>query len=177
MSQASLLGIDGRSSPLPQAGDAQQLRALSSLATEWVATPIVSVELARRGALWLAYDGQTSTSAGRPEIIVLTSGERARPALGDDAWYAPAVLDVAPTDAVIAGTLPTGADYTVTPSWRRMTAGGLVLRTFPTANATDKIRLAIPLDVTHARWMYVAAREVGDTTNVGALGLRWSVSL
>lgn len=145
---------------------------------------IVPVRDARACGLWIMYDGdESATTAGEPQIMVWVSGHDdpdipgAAPAETDDVWFSPGVLDVAPTDAVLGndtyvpGNLPVSAN----PEYREYKVGPLVLNLFPTDANNDKVRVMVKLDVAMARWMFVSAVEVGDTTNDGTLQIEYNL--
>jgi hypothetical protein len=159
-------------SPTPATGEAVELLASTALTTDpSTASAIVSVADARRIMLWIRAD--VGAAGAYAQIIPLLSAKKAAPALGDDQWFAPAVIDSTPTDTLLTGTLPAGADYTIAPEWRVLKAGPMVIRTIDGDAGTDKVRMVVSLDVTGALWLYVACEEVVGNMTVG---IDWSIA-
>ncbi len=185
MAQATLGGLDMASSPLPQPGRAVELRASAVLTRAWVATSVVSVAQARRVTLFCAYAADASGTANRAQIRVMCAGEDdsdgTAPEVADDVWYAPTIVDATPTATLLTGTKETGATMTVTqPEHAVVVARPLAITLGEPSDAgTDVYRLAVTLDVTPYRWLYVAAKELGDTDagDLGVLGIKYAISL
>ncbi len=177
MANTTLDGAVNPSAPIAAAGPQVELVPATVLTTDTndAISPIVNVQQAGRITLWIAYDAGGGVG-GYPQIVPMISGALAAPAVADDRWYGLGVSDTAPTDANLAGiTLPAGAAYTLGPEWREEKEGPLVLRTFG-ADGAEAIRVAVPIDVRHARWLYLAAAEVGDPANPGTLQIDWSIA-
>jgi hypothetical protein len=185
MTQAALNGLDGAISPLPQPGVAVALRASAVLTAAWVATDVVSVRNARRVTLFCAYAADAGGTANRAQIRVMASAEDAAggtaPTVATDVWYPPAIVDATATATLLTGTKETGATMTTTqPEHGVVVARPLAITLGEPADAgTDVGRMAITLEVGPYRWLYVAAKELGDTDadQLGILGIKWNVSL
>jgi len=177
----------------PSPSRALNLRASAKLTSAWVESDIIDVRDSRITRLDIAYQGATGTVTGAYAWIRLfttaddrdMSGEaqlaqrkvQMAPTVATDVWYAPGILDAVPTDAIITGAGPTGATFTIEPSWREYTVGPMILRTFAlTSPTTDRIRMSVNVRVDSARWLYAAAIEKGNVTNPGTLGVRYSLS-
>lgn len=181
MTQATLDDRPHPSSPMPATGHARELIASATLSQslQAVNSGVVSVAEVRRVGLFLAHDAHASESGGYVVCQILLSAAATQPAIGDDSWYAPCFADATATEADIAAgvTLVTGADYTKGPEWRSVEVGPLLITTQAHGNS-EKSRLALPpIDVTSARWMYVALCQQGDTTNFGTGAVLWNVAL
>lgn len=185
--QATLAGMDKAMSPLPQPGFAKPLRDSAVLTAAWVATDPVSVWHARRVTLFCAYAADASGTDNVAQIRVMCSAEEststpgAPPTVAMDVWYAPTIVDATPTETSLASTKETGATATITsPEHAVVVARPMAITLGAAANAgTDVVRLAVTLDVSGYRWMYVAATEIGDTDagDLGVLGIKWSMAL
>lgn len=183
--QATLGGTDGSVSPLPQPGRAVVLRTSAVLTDAWIATGVVSVQNARRVTLFCAYAADSGGTANRAQIRVMASAEDATaggaPAVADDVWYAPVIVDAEATATLLTGTKETGATMTTTqPEHGVIVARPLAITLGEPSDAgTDVVRMAITLDVANYRWLYVAAKELGDTDadQLGILGIKWNWSL
>lgn len=140
---------------------------------------VVSVFDARNVALWVDYAANASGTTNYPQILIAVSAVEAEPAVGDDVWFAPSLAAAAtPTAAGLTGTVVTGADYTISQNYHEHEFGGLVLRLPASSAGTDEYRQMIPgINVAGARWMYAAAIEKGDQSNVGELLLRYNLYL
>lgn len=184
MTTAGLGGLDGASSPLPQAGRAAALRSATALTADWVATSVVSVRDARRLVLHCAYSANADGTANRAQLRLMVSAEDdpsdgSVPEVADDVWYEPTILDASATATLLSGTKETGATLTTTqPEHGVVVARPLAITLGEPSDAgTDVYRLAVQLDVTPYRWLYVACKELGDTAKPGQLGLKYSLSL
>ncbi len=171
--------------PYPAAGKAKDLRTSLVLTADWVATEVVSVRLARRLTLLIAYDADGSGTNNRCQITAWGACEDgtangASPAIASvDKWYAPAVIDAVATDAVLTGTKVTNFTPSLTPEYRNYAIGPASFTTIAADNGTDKIRVALSLDVTPFRWFHIQCRELGDTDagDLGVLGVKYVLSL
>lgn len=167
----------------PATGKAEVLRDSAVLTSAWVATRVISVAGVRRVALLCAYNAHASASAARAQIRVMLSNELdtdgSNPDVADDVWYEPVIVDASPTATVLTGTKETGATMTPASSEHAVVvARPLAITLGDTTDAgTDRYRLRIVVDVTDAQFLYVAAKELGDTTNLGTLGIKVAVSL
>lgn len=174
MAQAYLGGLTRAMSPVPCAGHAVSLLASTNLTTDpnGGVSGIVNVEMFRTVTLWIKASADAASAYAH--IVPLVSASEAEPAQGDDSWFGLSIADAAPTDTLLTGTVPTGADYTIAPEWGVVKCRPLVIRTIESDANTDEIRMAVTLNVTHARWMYIACEEVGGNM---ALVVDWSGSL
>lgn len=183
--QAALGGTDKATSPLPQTGRAVPLRTSAVLTAAWVASDVVSVAAARRVTLLCAYTADAGGTGNRAQIRIMCGcedgGDGSAPEVADDVWYAPTIVDVEGTATLLTGTKETGATVTTTqPEHGVVVARPLAITLGEPADAgTDVVRMAITIDVTGYRWMYVAAKELGDTDadQLGILGIKWSMAL
>ncbi len=135
---------------------------------------IICVEFARRVGLYLKYNA--AAAGGFAEVIPLLSAAADRPAADDDSWYVPFVPDGTMTDVTLAGTLPTGTDFTAAPSFAKLGGRLLVIATKVAANAADKIRRDEVLDVTEARWLQFLYHE-GSAVAVGTLQADFNLAI
>lgn len=179
--QAALRGIDNAVSALPQPSAVAALIPTGTLTQNFNSniSTVVSVANARRVTLIVSHDAHASATDGTVWVLPMLSNANTAPAIGDDSWHAAPVPDIASTDADLGSgvTLPTGADFTKGPVWRRHPIGGLIFST-EGASSGEKVRVRLPrLDVDDARWMYVAAIQQGDTTNFGTVKVDYCVSI
>lgn len=182
--QAKIGRLESAAAPVPCNGMAVDLRTSAVLTAAWVATEAVSVAQARKITLLIAYDADAGGTANRCQITVWGSAEDSAtagtaPAITDDTWYAPGILDTSPTDAVLTGTPITNFGATVQPEYRNYAIGPLSLTTIASDAGTDKIRVAVTLDVTPFRWLHIQCKELGDTDadQLGILGVKYVLSL
>ena len=173
----------GSMGPAPMVGYAVDLRTSAALTSAWVASEVVNISEARRCTLLIAYDIAASASSARPQITVWGAAEDGTskgvaPAIASvDKWYAPAVLDAVATDAALTGTAVANFTPSVAETFRNYAVGPLSITLLPSVTASDKIRVALSLDVTHFRWLHVQAKELGDTSHLGTLGVKYVLSL
>lgn len=173
MAQATLSEIGGASSPLPQTGAAVELLASTALGTDpSTVSGVVSVAQFRRVTLWIK--ASVDAAGAYAHIVPLVSAARSQPAIGDDSWFGLSERDAEATATLLAGSVTTGADYTIAPEWAVVTMRPIVIRTEAGDANTNEIRMAVTLDVTHARWLYVACEEVSAAMT---LAIDWSGSL
>jgi hypothetical protein len=182
--QAKIGRLEGAAAPIPCEGLAVDLRTSAVLTAAWVATEAVSVQQARKVTLLIAYSADSSGAANRCQITLWGSCEdgasaNTAPAITDDKWYAPGIIDVSPTDAVLTGTPVTSFVATVQPEYRNFAVGPLSLTTIASDAGTDKIRLAVPVDVSAFRWFHIQCKELGDTDagDLGVLGVKYVLHL
>jgi hypothetical protein len=185
MVQAAMGQLQDHSSPMPAAGKAVSMRDALVLTAAWVASDIVRVEQARRLTLYVAYAADASGTANRAQIRVMATAEDdadgSSPEVADDVWYAPALVDSTPTATLLTGTKETGATVTTTQPEHAVIVARPMAITLgePSDAGTDVYRMCLTFDVTPYRWLYVAAKELGDTDagDLGILGLKYSLSL
>jgi hypothetical protein len=185
MVQAAIGQLESVMSPLPAAGLAVSLRDPVVLTAAWIATDVVNVSQARRLTLFVAYAADGSGTANRAQLRVMATAENdsdgTAPEVADDVWYAPALVDSTPTATLLTGTKETGATMVVTAPEHAVIVARPMAITLgePSDNGSDVYRMAITIDVTPYRWLYCAAKELGDTDagDLGILGLKYSLSL
>jgi hypothetical protein len=157
MAQAALGGLDRGMSPLPQPGAA---------------------------VVFCAYAADAQGSGNRAQIRVMASAENdsdgSAPEVADDVWYTPSIVDSTPTVTDLTGTKETGATLVNLTNYAVIVARPMAITLGDAADAaTDVQRYAITLDVSPYRWLYVAAKELGDTDadQLGILGIKYNLSL
>lgn len=172
---------DAKFTPTSPQGGLATLFTEAALAASnaWTRSDIVSVDGARR--LTMLIDYNPAAASGYPTIIVLgsvgslTDGVTT-PAAGDDVWFQLSTTDGSVTSAVLAGTLATGSDFTVTQPQGNAIAYPLAIRLTAVTNATDEVRQAVTVDVGPFKWIHIQAQETGATANPGTLGVYYSLS-
>lgn len=171
--EQAALGPAGASSISPRAGASVELLASTALTTDPnTVSSIVSVTDARWVWLWIKAD--VGAAGAYAHLVPFVSGAAAEPEIGDDSWFALPERDATATATLLAGSVPTGADWTIAPEWGVVTVRPLVIRTEAGDAGTDKIRMVVPINVAGARWLYVAAEEVtGNMT----LAIDWTIAL
>lgn len=172
---------DAKFTPTSPQGGVDTLFASAALAASnaWTRSSIVSVDGARRITLFIDYDA--AAASGYPTIIPLgscgtTTSSTAEPAAGDDSWFQLSTTDGSVTSAVLAGTLATGSDFTVTQPQGNSIAYPLAIRLTAATGATDEYRQAITLDVGPLKWFHVQIQETGATANPGTVSVLYSLS-
>lgn len=145
---------------LPAAGAWRRSEALDVRGMRWL-------------GLWVFRSIDASGGTGSyPEIAVLGSAAATEPAAGDRLWTVLPVTTGIMTAATPAGTLPTGADYTLSPPWSYDTGRRFLLRLDAPANDTDASDEGpYVYNVTMLKWLRIMAHEVGDTTNPETLDI------
>lgn len=161
---------------VPRAGQGQAMALVASaaLAAAGAATSssIVSVADARKITLFVKYTG--GATGGYPHILPLVSGSLASPAVTDDSWYALGSWDGSITADVDFVTLPTGVDISPQ-NFGEVEMQELLIKTAATAS-TDAQRIAITLDVTPFRWLFLVYAEKGVTGTPGTLAIDYTLS-
>lgn len=169
--------------PLPCPGIARDLRTSLVLTSAWVATSVINVEDARRITLLISYTIGASASAARPQMTFWGScedgtAEGVAPAIASVAkWYAPGIIDSVTTDAALTGTAVASFVPSVAETFRNYAVGPLSVTLLPSVTAADVIAVALSLDVTSFRWFHMQAKELGDTSHLGTLGVKYSLAL
>jgi hypothetical protein len=175
------IGPDHGPGPLPALGKSTVLRAQAALTSAFVESTIINVSEARRATLYFAYDGVTSESSSRAQFIVMASDQSlvggVHPVIGDDVWYSPPTIDAVATDGALSGSMPSGFDATITPTWRNYAVGPTSFSTQALSAAADKQRFYLAFDMTGAKWLVVIAKELGDTAHPGKLTINCTLSL
>lgn len=143
----------------------------------WSRSSIVDVVDARKITLLIDYTTDaTSGTDGYVEIVPMVAFTSDSPAAGDATWFVPGVWDGSVTEGTLAGTLPTGTDFTATPMFGKTKHLPLCIRLDPADADTDRIQIAVTIDVTSARWFQLMAHEAGDTSNPGTLAVSYVVA-
>ncbi len=160
----------------PHTGRAVTLRESAVLTSAWIAITPISVADARRCALRISYAADASGTSNRMQLRVMTcaemDGDGSSPEVADDVWYPPTLIEATPTATILTGTVETGATITVADP-----AAGVVI-SYPgvwtigsaAVAGTAVIRQKLVFDVSDDLWLYVAAKELGDT-DAGDLGI------
>jgi len=155
--------------PLVAKGVNATIRASAVLTADFVASAVVDCVHARNLALTLKYDAAAAGTANTPTLILMGSNAAAQPLVGDDEWGALAELEISGTDAVQADSLPAGVDLTVTPEFVTKKLRPLAITTHPSDAGTDKLRMLFVVPIDAIRYLFVLAKEEGDT-DAGQLG-------
>lgn len=163
--------------PMAAQGTAESIFASAALATSgaWTRSDIVNVERFRTITLFVDYDPDASSTAAYPAIVGLVSNSQEEPAAGDDEWYQIPVWDGSLTAGTLAGTLPTGADYTIAQDQGVALVYGLAIRLAASSAASNEYRQAIVIDVAPYKYFHFIVAEVGDTTNPGTFSALFSL--
>jgi hypothetical protein len=141
-------------------GPQVELLASSALTTDpsGAVSSIVSVYGGTQVTLWIK--ANVGAAGAYAHLVLNVSGLAAAPAQADDSWYQPTIADITPTDTLLTGSVPTGADYTIAPEWGIVKLRPIVMRTIDGDANTDQIRMAQTITLPRgARWMYLFAEE------------------
>lgn len=133
----------------------------------------------RKLTIFIAYNADASATAGVLSLVPLFSAAKGKVAPGatDDAWFALGAWDGTVTAGTLtASSLPAGSDFTVSPDFARVLHRAADIRTEPSDAGTDKIRIAVTLDVTPYTYAQILYAEAGDTTNPGDVWLSYVLS-
>jgi hypothetical protein len=179
------LGPKGVGLASPCTGRAVPIRENAVLTSAWIAARIISVADARRCCLRFKYTADASGTANRPQIRVMTSAEYAStglaPAVDNDVWYPATLVDSSPTVTNVTGTKETGATMTVTQPEHGVVVArpGAWTLGEPSDAGTDVWHLKLTFAVDDDIWLYVAAKELGDTDagDLGLLQIKANISL
>lgn len=145
----------------------------------WRRSEIVEVTRLRRLALEISINYSASAGAtAYPVIIPMVSSsvlppidQSVAPDKSSDVWFPPAITDGSVTGTANSGTLPTTTNFTNGPLFGEQVHRPLRIRP-PTSSAnSDKVRMVVALDVTHARWFQLIAAEVGNTAQPSTLDI------
>jgi hypothetical protein len=111
-------------------------------------------------------------------LIVLGAFTEEEPAVNDDEWFALGAADNPWSRTTLAGTLPSGTNFTITPDWSGATIRGSVLLSPPVNGDKDSLRIAYPpVDVTGVRYFQVLYAEVGAPAFPSRIGLWYALSV
>lgn len=161
---------------VPRAGQGiqQPLRASAvlSAAGATASTSIVSVEGARKVTLFVKYTG--GAAGGYPHILPLVSCASTSPATTDDSWYALGISDGVVTADTDLAALPTNVDISPQ-NFGEAKVQQTLIRLAGTAS-TDPQRVAVTLDVTPYRWLFLVVAEKGVTGTPGTLAVDYVLS-
>jgi hypothetical protein len=126
--------------------------------------------------LLVAYD--SAAAGGYPVIIPLGSCATSQPAAGDDSWFILPASDGTWTNTVLAGAVPSGADWTQNPGMGLSEVRGIAIKPMAAAVGTsDEVRIAITLNIAPFRYFQFAIAEVGNTGSPGACLINASLSV
>lgn len=153
--------------PVAGKGDYYTLLDATDLTTDPSGGVSSVVELYDYRYVTLYIKGSADAASAYAHVIPLISSASSTPAVADDSWYGLCERDSTATATPLTGSLPTGADYTIAPEWAVVTCRPIVIRLEASDANTDEIRLAVTLNVAHAKYLYVAVEEVGGNMNVG----------
>tara|TARA_R100001244_G_scaffold53662_2_gene46586 strand:- start:6379 stop:6906 length:528 start_codon:yes stop_codon:yes gene_type:complete len=145
----------------------------ATLAVNWARSDVFS--LGRASALGLEISYNVAAAGQQVEMGVVVSNAKDQPAADADIWYFLSVLDASPTDAVLTGTVPTGADWSVAPEFGKVKVRGSILQSIASDTTSDKIRLAVAFEMQPWRWCHVVYRELGGGT-AGSLSVAAALS-
>lgn len=163
-------------SNVPRAGQGQQVALVASAALAasgaTASSSIVSVADARKITLFVKYTG--GAAGGYPHILPLVSGALTSPATTDDSWYALGSWDGSITASTQLAALPTNVDIS-REGFGLVLMQETLLRTAATVG-TDAQRIAITLDVTPFRWLFLVYAEKGNTGTPGTLAIDYTLS-
>jgi len=149
-----------------------------ALTTNWQAGDVIDLGRCHNAAVQIFYDADASGTSNKVHLIIMVSNEATAPLKTDDVWLAISQQDIAPTDGALTGTFPSGVDATATPNWGKVVTRGLYWESIAAGSGTDKLREPIIVNVVPWRWMFVMAREAGDTDagDTGALVVKVGLS-
>jgi hypothetical protein len=171
----ALAGASARAST-PLTGETSEASLVASVALSasgaWSRSGIIDVEGARRIVLLVSYLG--GAIGGYPRLLPLCSA-KVDSAVDADDWYAPGVWDGSVVAGTLGGTLPSGADYTGAPDFARMLCRAGVIELEPVDATTDRIRVAISIDVSWAKRFQLAYAEAGVTATPGTLAVEYAL--
>lgn len=137
---------------------------------------IVNVKGAREIALLIDYTAHASTTTGYPQIVPMVACTDTSPAVGDATWFVPGVHDGSLTATALAGTLPTGTDFTVNPPMGVALIYPMVIRLNAATANSARTQMVVRLNVAPYKWLQIMAAEKGDTTNRGVLAVSYALS-
>lgn len=140
---------------------------------DWLRSEILSIVQARRIALEVSYDA-AATTTGFAQLRVLTSSYQGdvAPVASDDVWFDAAASDGSISSGATAGAVPTGALWTAGFAYGQQTFQPMIAKVGPSTTNSAKARMKLSFDVADARWFMLLAREGGDPTHPGTLGIR-----
>lgn len=151
-------------------------KALAAAGAYTFSDVIVPCAEERTITLLVAYD--SAAAGGYPVIIPLGSCASSQPAAGDDSWFVLPASDGTWTNTVLAGAVPSGADWTQNPGMGLSEVRCLAIKPMAGAvGAGDEVRIAITLNVAPFRYFQFAVAEVGATGTPGALLVNASLSV
>lgn len=137
---------------------------------------VIDVRGAREIALLIDYTAHASTTTGYPQVVPMVACATTAPAVGDATWFVPAVTDGTLTATALAGTLPTGTDFTANPPMGVALLYPLVIRLNAATANSARTQMACRINVAPYKWFQLMAAEKGDTTNRGTLAISYALS-
>lgn len=149
--------------PFPYVEGVSTLRADAILTATNVASGPIDVRSARLITLLCNVDVAATTN--NPQIIPLGAyWQQTPPATTDDVWYGFNEYDGSNVATLPGVTGLSGADFTMTPEFAMFKARPLLIRFETTDNATDELRIAIPIRVDWCGYFQVHCSDVGTGT-------------
>lgn len=150
----------------------------AALTTNWQAGDVLDLGKYHNAAVQIFYDADGSGTSNKCNVIIMVSNAATQPLATDDEWVAVSQQDVSPTDGALTGSFPASVDVTATPNWGKVVTRGLYWESVAASAGTDKLREPIIVNVIPWRWMFVMAREGGDTDvgDTGALTVKVGLS-
>lgn len=138
----------------------------------WTYTSTINVSEAREITLYIDVNAATAAS-GAVGFKPVISAEGAEPAAGADVWFGIGDVDsTAATD--LSGTVPSGADWTLSPESAVRVVRDLVIKTELSNAATDEYRMTVTLKVAGARWLQIAYAEIGATGSPSLVNMKYA---
>lgn len=151
-------------------------KALAASGAYTFSDVIVPCAEERTITLLVSYD--SAAAGGYPVIIPLGSCASSSPAAGDDSWFTLPASDGTWTNTVLAGAVPSGADWTQNPGLGLSEVRGTAIKPMAAAVGTgDELRIAIVINVAPFRYFQFAIAEVGNTGNPGSVLVNASLSV
>jgi len=149
-----------------------------ALTTNWQAGDVIDLGKSREAAVQIFYDADASGTSNKCQLIIMVSNATTQPLATADEWLAVSQQDITPADGALTGTFPSGVDATATPNWGKVVTRGLFWESIAASAGTDKIREPILVRIGNWKWMFVMAREAGDTDagDTGALVVKVGLS-
>ncbi len=158
-----------RGTPMAAKGDNADIRESLILTANYVASEVVDASHCGSVALQFFYNADGSSTQNQMKFLVFVSNAASEPVPGDDQWSALSQLDATPADAVLTDAMPAGVDVTITPAWGERVIRQSSYSTIAMTTGVDKQRFSMIVDVRRWKFLYVSAKEEGDTTNLGVL--------
>jgi hypothetical protein len=137
---------------------------------------VLDVRGARRITLLIDYIANAVGGVGGfPEIVPLVSFEGQPPGAADPVWFGMGVWNGTVTEGTLSGTLPAGTDFTPAPNFAVTKHEPLIVSLDPADNVSDRVQMAVTIDVTSARWFQILAHEKGAPAASGTLAVTYAL--